>query len=423
VSYKTDRLVDLFPDVYAAADTESLLYKLLDAVGLQFMDADAVIKQLLKSHWINYAAGPALDGLGSIYGVTRRELRTGELESDEAFRLRLKSVVQYFTGGGTPRAVLGAVRSALGLPFDLAALNLPDQFSALRDDIAKLITLVEFSPDTDRTRFDISIEVDAATELLLSIDNASTKEELPRIEWTFTSGAGRALSLERVDLGRGVTAAETLVVAPGSTLVLAVSAGGTLTALVDGREVGALFTNRDGTLPATLPSVPTGSSQWRFRARGGLFDISTFDEGDSFDLPQFAVEMSWTRYQPLTFEVHIPYFLDEAVNALANQRGYTGDLFVFKGLPLERIQDVVNQTKAAGVSGSVQFSLNLYEKHDQAESHTRQASYRLVEEANASENFVVGSVNRLPEVHNVRDSLTLGAIFDISPFDGNHGFA
>ena len=45
-------------------------------------------------------------------------LADGEPETDEAFRQRLRSLVSVFTGGGTVRAVVGAVQSALGLPFD-----------------------------------------------------------------------------------------------------------------------------------------------------------------------------------------------------------------------------------------------------------------------------------------------------------------
>ena len=150
MSYKTDRLTALFPEAYAAGDRESLLYKLLDAVGAEFMDADEAIKRLLKSHWVDYAEGAALDGLAAAFAVSRRRLRGGDLEGDVAFRRRLKSIVPLFAGGGTRRAVIGAVRSALGLPFDLDQLNLGPQYAALRRDIEALIRLEEFSPKGER---------------------------------------------------------------------------------------------------------------------------------------------------------------------------------------------------------------------------------------------------------------------------------
>src|SRR5215207_2374236 len=157
MSYKTDRLVELFPDAYAVRDRESLLYRLLDAVGAELMVADEKVKRLLKSHWVRYAADDALDKLGATFGVKRRVLRKGpgeteeRLESDEEFRVRLQWTVPLFTGGGTRRAVVGAVRSALGLPFDLDLLNLREQgYPGLHDDLEALVTLTEFSPKGDR---------------------------------------------------------------------------------------------------------------------------------------------------------------------------------------------------------------------------------------------------------------------------------
>src|SRR5260370_21035692 len=116
MSYKTDRLVDLLPDAYAAAERESLLHQLLDVVGAELMVADAAVKRLLKSHWVDYATGAALDGLGAIYGVARRSLRDGSLETDAAFRQRLRSVVLLFTGGGTNPPGQGAPRARLRPP-------------------------------------------------------------------------------------------------------------------------------------------------------------------------------------------------------------------------------------------------------------------------------------------------------------------
>jgi hypothetical protein len=425
VSYKTDRLIELFPDAYGADDRESLLYKLLDSVGWQLMLADESVKLVLKSHWVDYASGPALDALGAIYGIERRTLINEQPESDEAFRQRLKSVVQVFTGGGTRQAVLGAVRSAVGLPFNLDQLNLPPQHDALRKDIEKLIELIEFSPTTERTLFDISERADDATQLILSIQNRSTQDENPRIEWTFNQGAGRRLSLELVGSSppAGIRSVNDLLIPVGATLVLTVNASGQLSAVLNEAEIGDLFTNLDGTPNPSLPRVPVGVSEWKFRASGGLFNISTFDEGDSFDLPAYRVEMSWTRYQPLTFEVRIPYFLKQAVDALAARRGYTGQLFVYLGLPPERIQDVVNQTKAAGVRGSVQFALYLYENHVMREQYRMQGVYQFAENAGARDAVVTGSVTRLSEAHQISDSLVIGAVFDVSPFDGSHGYA
>lgn len=428
--YKTEELANLFPSAYAADDTGSLLYKLLDAFGAELMAADEKVKQLLKSHWVNYASGEALDGLGTIYGVQRRLLRDGETrESDDNFRLRLKAVVPTFTGGGTKKAVLGAVRSALGLPFDLDQLNLPAEYDNLRKDVAALITLTEFSPRAERLVDDAVVENGDASELTLVVDVPTVRQSRPRIRWTFRRDdeqkghSGRQLSLERPNIAEGIASKDALAVLPGETLLLSTDAGGNLSAVIGTRDVSGLFTNLDGSEPAVLPEVPPGRSEWRFRAQSGLFNFSKFDENETYDLPEFEVEMSWLRYEPLTFDVHVPYFLEESVNRLVERHQYSGNLFAFQGLPLERIQEVVDQTRAAGVRGQVHFSLNWVEDHDQREEHTRiSAVHRASEDAGAADSLSVGSFNREAEAHDLGEAFVIGGVWDVSTFDGSYGF-
>jgi hypothetical protein len=416
MSEKTGRLVELFPDAYAATETESLLYKLLDAIGAEFMVADEAVKRLLKSHWVDYADGAALDGLGAIYGVGRRLLLGGTPETDEAFRLRLKSVVPFFTGGGTVRAVRGAVRSALGLPFDLDQLNLPPGYEALRQDLERLVVVEEFSPTVERVLEDAVVPVGGASELTLVVDIPTVEEDRPRIVWTFTAGGGRLLSLELVGANAGVKAEPDLVVPVGKSLVLSAEENGRLSAAIDLDDVTRYFTNLDGTVPAILPDVPAQRSEWTFRARSGVHDIGAFDT-DTFDLPLFRVELSWLRRQPLTFDVHVPYFLQDVVETLRQRHGYTGELFVFQGLPPEAIQQVVDQTRASGVRGSVQFSLDFFETHEQHEQLALEGAHRLAEDAGMSETLAVGSVDARVETHDVGEVFALGGIFDVATFD------
>jgi hypothetical protein len=424
-------LNQLFPDVYAAADTESLLYKLLDAVGAEFMVADEAIKRLLKSHWVDYAEGAALDGLAATFGVTRRRLRGGELESDDGFRQRLKSIVPLFAGGGTRRAVIGAVRSALGLPFDLDQLNLPDSFAGLRRDIENLITLEEFSPKGERVLgrdvVEVLVDDQPVSEVTIPIDIPTVREERPTIHWSFTQGGARQLALlvtpDVPDAeATGIKSVEALVIPPGETLVLTALENGRLSAALGFTELAGQFTNLDGSTPAVLPQVPLGRSQWRFRARSGIFDISLFDDINTFDLPVFEVEMSWLRYEPLTFDVHVPYFLKEAVADLRAFHNYPGNLFVFEGLPVEALVDVVDQTRAAGVRGSVQFSLNFLDVHNQHEAFTLAGQHTVAEPLDMREALTATSVNDIHERHDMNETFTIGGVWDISPFDQGHGF-
>ena len=431
MSYKTERLTDLMPEAYAAGDRESLLYKLLDAVGAEFMAADAAIKRLLKSHWVEYAEGAGLDGLAATFGVTRRRLRGGDLESDAAFRQRLKSIVPLFAGGGTRRAVIGAVRSALGLPFDLDQLNLGTDYAALRSDIENLIRLEEFSPKGERILggdvAEILVDGRPASEVAIDINLPSVGAQRPAIRWQFTQGGARELALVVTPLApggtvQGIKSLEALVIPPGETLVLTAVENGRLSAAIGFTELAASFTNLDGSTPAVLPQVPEGGSRWSFRAQSGLYDISLFDDANTFDLPLFAIELSWQRYEPLTFDVHVPYFLKEAVAGLAAFYKYPGSLFVFEGLPVEALVEVVDQTRAAGVRGSVQFSLNFLDVHSQSERFTVDGQHTIAERMDVTEALTATSVNDNAEDQDMRETLVIGAVWDISPLDQGHGF-
>jgi len=431
MSYKTDRLTDLFPDAFAVEDRSSLLFRLLDAIGAEHMGADEAVKQLLKSHWVNYAEGAALDGLAATFNVTRRRLRSGELENDEGFRQRLKAVVPLFTGGGTRRAVIGAVRSALGLPFNLEQLNLSPRFDGLHRDLEQLITLEEFSPRGEqilgRDVADIMVDGIPVSTVDIDIDMPAVREERPAIRWNFTQGAARELvvivtpDLPGAEL-RGIRSTEAIVIPQGSTLVFTALENGRLSATTGLTELAAGFTNLDGSTPALLPEVPVGRSRWRFQARSALFDISLFDEVNTYDLPTHQVEMNWLRYEPLTFDVHVPYFLKDAAAELVAFHGYPGSLFVFEGLPIETLVDVVDQTRAAGVRGSVQFSLNFLDVHEQREQLRMAGQHSIAETLDVSETLTAASMNDFQERHEIAETFVIGGVWDVSPFDQGHGF-
>ena len=450
MSYKTDRLIALFPDVFAG-ESESLLYHLLDAVGAEFMEADESIKSLLRSHWVNYAEGAALDALASIYNVSRRQVRGSGLESDDAFRLRLKSVVDLFTGGGSVMAVKGAVRSALGLPFDLNQLNLPDAYKGLQDDIEALVVLEEFKMQFN-TVFDDSVQrAGDLSALLVSVDSVSTSAERPEIQWHFTRGAGRHLSLSVTGTKDGFQSQNGFIMPEGATLYLSGDKDGNLKAVLNSQDVTAYFTALAGGSPGPrLPAVQPGHSEWTFRATSGAWDESVFDAGlfgavDSFGpsdadpagvaAPLFEVRLQQGQRTPLEFDVKVPYFLKQAVEQLATLHKYPSHLLLaFEGLPPERIQDVVNQTRAAGVRGTVQFTLNLYDDHslddgwiasDGRRFTTRfQAVQHSVEEAGAQEGlFALGTVDKEREAHDVSEHFLIGGVFDRTAFDGSYGFA
>lgn len=413
---KTRRLTSLFPDAYAAGDSSALLYRLLDVIGAELTIADDGIKRLLKSHWVAYATGAGLDGLAAIFSVERRRLLDGSPEPDEAFRQRLRAVVPMFTGGGTVRAVRGAVRSALGLPFDLDAIPLPD---ALRADLETLVTVAEYTAGPERMVADTRLTGDH-TELVLTVDSATVQANPPEFTITFTRGTGWSLRVEQLD-GPGLVSTNELFFPDGSTLTLRADESGMLRAALGLDDVTASFTTLDGRRPVPLPFVPQGRSRWRITVSGVPFDHGVFDEY-AFGPPDAHVALRWRRARPLTFEVHVPYHLQTVVDALRERHGYAGQLFVFEGMPREAIQEVVDDTRAAGVEGSVHFTLQARDRLDATERLRIELTHRAAENTGLREALTVGSVQRVRESHDLTERIRLGGTFDVSTFDTDHGF-
>ncbi|HEX2741099.1 MAG TPA: hypothetical protein VHM69_11685, partial [Rubrobacter sp.] len=101
---------------------------------------------------------------------------------------------------------------------------------------------------------------------------------------------------------------------------------------------------------------------------------------------------------------------------------YSGELFVFQGLPQERIQDVVDQTRAAGVRGNVIFTLDFYETHDHREErYTTLAVHRASENLVADDALTLGSINRNAEAQDMGETFVIGGVWDVGTFDGSFG--
>lgn len=439
MSFKTDRLVALFPDVYAAKERDSLLHRFLDASGAGLMDLDAAIKDLLKSHWIHYAKGGALDGLGSLLGVSRRLLPDGAPEDDATFRSLLKSTVPSFVGGGTVEAVKGAVRAALGLPYDLglyeknaAGAGSPPspELKALVEGLRHLVRIEEFSPKTEAV-LGSALPAVSGSVAILALNFSTIQQETPRIEWTFTKGGGRRLSLTREDTGEGVRSKGYFEVPEGHTLVLAGEGISGFSASIGTEDVSAFFEDMGGAAPR-LPEVPSGDSRWIFRAdRAAIFDVSAFDRSESFDAAAFSVSMAWTRFQPLMFDVIVPYFVEAAIRRIVAASGYDGRFRIFKGLSLPAMQKVVDRSRAAGVRGMVQYSLTLpgesteqnpWEDHGALEYFAGHLQDQRREVHSASESLMVGALDSESEYHNAQEHFAIGGVFNVSVFDGSFGF-
>lgn len=424
MSVKTDSLTALLPDAYGATDSESLLYRLLDAMGAELMVADDKVKRLLKSHWVDYAEGAALDGLGAIYDVGRRLQPNGDPEGDDAFRRRLRAVVPLFTGGGTVRAIRGAVQSVLGLPFDLGAAGLPD---ALRDDLERLVVLREF-PTTDEEveygpeRIVVENVPGVGDQGVIYVDSVarSAAAVAPRIVWTVVVGSAVGLSLERLGSTprAGLQSKPDFVMPAGSLLTLESTASGALRAVLGGVDVSAQFEGLDGGT-ARLPVVPYEPTRWRFGASGARFDLpaTRFDTAQ-FDLPRFAISVKWTRPQPLTFDIDVPWSAREAIEAIRRRHGYAKDVLAFSGLGRDAVMQAVQQSRAAGVRANLAFYVFATEDHNASDSLSV-GEQPITEDAAAGERLRLEGAARAMESHGASESsYGYAGELDVATFDG-----
>lgn len=439
MSFKTDRLVALFPDAYAARERSSLLHAVLDSVGDELVRGDAAIKDLLKSHWIDYAKGGGLDGLAALLGVTRRLLPDGTPEGDDTFRPLVISTVSSFIGGGTVEAVKGAVRAALGLPYDLALFErqleargaTKTSMTTLIDGLANLVKIDEFAPKLE-VMLGTATPTSAGSTVTLDLDFATVEPVPPRIEWSFTNGGGRQLSLVRQDTGAGVKADAAFEVPHGKMLVLSGSTAADFTASIDSTDVSSRFKAIDGVSPPALPLVPSGASKWVFTAAGGaVFGDSAFDANEMYDGAAFSVGMQWRRLQPLVFDVIVPFFVDAAVRQLVDGTGYENRFKLFKGLSLDAMQKVVDGSRAAGVRGMVQYAIALpaesaerqpWEDQDAVEQFTGALQQSTSELHDASESLTSGALDSESERHDASEQFVIGGVYNIAVFDGAFGF-
>jgi hypothetical protein len=440
VSIKTDRLAALFPDIYASREGASLLHRLLDAIGAENVHADTAVKVLLKSHWVDYATGGGLDGLGALLGVSRRLLADGTPEDDGTFRPLLKSTVPSYIGGGTVEAIKGAVRAALGLPYDLDLFQKQlagpggSASNKLLELVAGLRTLVQIEEFSPKAEVILGHAAPTATGSTTTLEaNFTTIQPAPpRIEWTFNQGGGRHLSLLRQDSGAGIVSTGEFEVPDQSTLLLAGKGVAGFSASIGTRDVTSWFKDIDGVSPPQLPEVPTGDSRWIFSAKvSAEFDVSSYDRGQSFDAAGFSVRMAWIREQPLTFDVIVPYFVEAAIRRILGGTGYETRFKVFKGLSLDAIQKVVDRSRAAGVRGMVQYSLALpgesTEKNPWEDQAATEAFSGLIEDRSSETNdtvegLTVGALEHSLEMHDAFEHFAIGGVFNVSVFDGSFGF-
>jgi hypothetical protein len=301
---RTQRIVDRLPAFYRVWDPESVMYKLIDAIGRGLEEPHKDLGLIIRSHWVDTAFGDDLDSLGSIFDLSRNST-----EADSDYRARIKGAVQGFRGGGTRETILGLVGLFLGLR--------PGERLELSENPPAYL-VVEKGVLSGDTWMMGSMSIDDATP---SIEIAVEGEGLEVVDPVLTnSETGDQLKF-RGELRSG----QRLLVSDRTTQL-------------DGLDVSDKVTTK------TMPRLLRGGSQWQFEealsAKVGRFDRSSFDESVfAVALPTTTIQFGWTARQPATFELKVPS------SALARN-----------GLTKEDLASFVNIIKAAGIKAIISVS-------------------------------------------------------------------
>ena len=122
---------------------------------------------------------------------------------------------------------------------------------------------------------------------------------------------------------------------------------------------------------ATLTPAELLSLHARFARSVALLDARPDLHVLGLDRDTDAVEAASSRLARFGDRARVVHGGFERMAALVEQHGYAGEILAFEGLPLEVIQQVVDDARAAGVRGNVHFSLTFIDDHGAVELPVR----------------------------------------------------
>jgi hypothetical protein len=297
---RTERILNVFPDYYKTWDSDSRIFKVINAYGKRIDEAEKDLFSLLRAHWVDKAYNTDLDRLGAIYNMERN---LGE--SDSEYRGRLKRAIMEFKGGGTISAILSSVKIALNLPTDYSL--------ELNENPPKEI-IKEFSFTTGDF-FTISSEsvLDAKPSIDISVETEDAEISNPTLTNTDTN--------EVITFMGTIKSEEHLKIEDGK-------------AVLNDEDVTEKLS------ATTIPQLLRKGSTWSYteiiEEEIGVFDVAQFDHSIfAFGIPTVKVVLNWTAFQPATFEISIPK------NTL------------YRGNDISLVEAVVNSIKAVGVKAII----------------------------------------------------------------------
>ena len=313
---KSEKIAGKLPHFYKSWDKNSLIFKFIAAAGTQLSEAEKDLFKILESHWVDTAKQDDLDMVGKIFNLKRNP---GETDFD--YRVRIKSSIQEFKGGGTINAIETALRAALSLPDDykIEIVENPEKKINYRQKAKagdESGTWKVKSESVSDSKLTITIAVES------SHDENKTKIKNPELKNLETG--------ESISFSGSISEGEKLIIKGGA---------GTLDGIDVTNKLSIINKNKN----SDELMLPRRDSAWEYtetlKSSIGRFDFAKFDESVfEVGVPTADIEFLWTADMQSTFEVLLPESILEK-----------------QGVSKEHVRGIVDRIKAAGVEGTVKF--------------------------------------------------------------------
>ena len=296
------RIADRLPSFYRTWDRKAVIARLIEAFGSKLDESSEELFQVLKSHWVDTATGEDLDKLGALLNIARRP---GETDRD--FRVRLKTGVQGYMGGGTKKAILSAIKVALGLK-NVAGIEIVENPLVSKKKVFRVRA-------GERWRMSSEGIDDVEPKIRIAVESKNARITNPEIK--------------NLDTGESISFQGVMITGQ----VLEISSRG---ALLDGKDVTQRLLGR-------VPVIPRRETTWVYtealEERIGVFNKSSFNQSVfALEVPLVRVEFEWRANQRAAFEVRV-------------SRKYLKK----KGVDLDYLRKVVESVKAVGVQSIVKI--------------------------------------------------------------------
>jgi hypothetical protein len=116
---KTERILSYLPPTFSPYPRPSLLFTVTDAVGQRLLEADNLLVEVMRAHWVDFADQRAKEIRDLARLAALFDLQPRDDEDVETFRTHLKSYVRtYLQGSATIRGVLRLAASTLALSIE-----------------------------------------------------------------------------------------------------------------------------------------------------------------------------------------------------------------------------------------------------------------------------------------------------------------